>query len=130
MVGSGGKNRLDEYAVFASVQPYNKFEFGIRMSVSDGKVMGYIIYTPNGQNYILKEVDLFQNDELKHHYDIEVQEDRVGFSVDESPFNYIIGYSFSGQDYGITATAHRITDGWGSEGFNMVFENPQFSSGQ
>ena len=128
MFGLGGLDRLDEYAVFASVQPYNKFEFGVRMSASDGRVMGYTIYTPPGSDYIISEVALFQNDGLRHHYEIDVQEDMALFTVDGGRSKFISGYSFGGEQYGITATAHRTTEGWSSEGFYMVFENLQFVS--
>jgi len=126
MVGSGGLDRLDEYAVFASVQPYNTFEFGIRMSVSDGVVKGYTIYTPPGQDYVIREVDLLKNDGLRHHYEIVVQGDRVYFTVDGGPAKYIWGYSFGDDQYSLIATAHRTTDGWASEDFYMLFENPKY----
>jgi hypothetical protein len=123
----GGLDRLDEYAVFASVQPYNTLEFGIRMSVSDGVVKGYIIHTPYGQDYIIREVDLIKNDELKHHYEIMVQETRVSFTVDGRSPKYIEEYSFGDEKYYLIATAHRVTDGWSSSGFFMLIENFKYS---
>lgn len=126
MVGSGGLDRLDEYAVFASVQPYNTYEFGIRMSVCDGVIKGYTIHTPPGQNYVIKEVDLLVNDGQMHHYEMEVRGNSVYFSVDGGPMRSISGHSFGGDLYGLTATAHRTTDGWASEGFYMVLENLKY----
>ncbi len=127
MVGGGAPDRDDEYAVFAYNGEYNTFEFGVRMSLSDNIVKGYILYTPPGKSYVVRETDLFPNDCRTHHYALKREGERVSFTVDGRECGYLTGYSLEGNYHRVTATAHRTSDSWASESHYMVFANPKLS---
>ncbi len=125
MVGSGAPDRNDEYAVFAYNGEYNTFEFGVRMSLSDNIVKGYILYPSPGKAYVVRETDLFPNDGKTHNYSITRDGDRVYFSVDGRDCGYLTGYSLEGNYHRVTATAHRTSDSWDSKGYYMVIADPE-----
>jgi len=120
---------FDEMVIFATSNTftYKGTEFGIRMSLMDGLVCGYI-QEPTG---IPGEVDfqtlnLMPNDGITHHYTLIVGDSQVSFYIDGINYGYLnfgSNNDLSNTAFSLCAVVHRFSDNWDSNGDNMTVEN-------
>lgn len=120
---------FDEMAIFATsnTTTYKGTEFGIRMDLKDGLIYGYI-QEPNDNfgevNFIMQEI--MPNDGMIHHYTLLVLSSGVSILIDGldySNLNFPSNTDYSGLSFSICAVVHRFTDGWDSNGDNMIAGN-------
>jgi hypothetical protein len=120
---------FDEMAIFATsnTSTYKGAEFGIRMDLKDGFVYAYV-QEPNGSygDVNFKMQELIPNDGIIHHYTLIILSTGVSFSIDGIEYGYLIFPSntdYSNLGFSICAVVHRFSDGWDSDGDNMITGN-------
>ncbi len=120
---------FDEMAIFAAsnTSTYKGTEFGIRMDLKDGCIYGYV-QEPNGNigEVNFKMIELMPNDGIMHHYTILMLGSGVSFLIDGIDYGYLNftnNTDYSNLGFSICAVVHRFTDGWDSNGDNMLAGN-------
>ena len=120
---------FDEMAIFASsnTSTYKGTEFGVRMDLKDGFIYGYV-QEPNGSygDVNFKMQELMPNDGIMHHYTLIMLGSEIQFRIDGIDYGYLIfpsNTNYSSLGFSICVVVHRFTDGWDSNGDNMVAGN-------
>jgi len=118
---------FDEMVVFAASNTvsYNGTEFGIRLSLADGFIYGYI-QEPDGSGVNFQMTKLMYDDGMMHHYTMIALGSRVSFYIDGVPCGYLnfpTPVDYSSLTFSVCTVVHRFTDGWSSGGDSMTAGN-------
>jgi hypothetical protein len=124
---------FDEMAVFAASNTvtYKGTEFGIRLSLKDGFIYGYI-QEPNGSQDHVKflMLKLTLNDGITHHYTLTRLGPKISFSINGVTYGYLTyssRNSYANLTFSVNAVVHRVTHDWTSNGDNMTAGNFAFN---
>jgi hypothetical protein len=120
---------FDEMVVFATSNTvtYKGTEFGIRLSLKDGFVYGYIQEPNSSQDQVkFLMLKLTLNDGITHHYTLTRLGPKILFSINGVTYGYLTypsGDTYANMTFSVNAVVHRFTDGWTSNGDNMKAGN-------
>jgi len=111
----------DELVVFAAsdVTTYQGYEFGVRLSLSDGFVYGYWQSPLPTGGVLFKEHRLFANDGRSHQYSFRLAGGAISYSVDGTQRLTEFYPTIPISGFYVVATAHRASEGWSDAGLAL-----------
>jgi hypothetical protein len=120
---------FDEMVIFATSDTlsYKGTEFGIRMDLKDGFIFGYVQEPSEYYGEVnFQMLPLTFNDGIIHHYTLITSGSNVSFYIDGIDYgnlSFSCNNDYSNFTFSIIAVVHRFSDGWDSNGDNMMVGN-------